>query len=94
MTSPLTHLAMIAVLLGGGTYAATPSTSSHRTPSISSHRTPPQRDAGTLAALVDPPSTPGEPLVVRPAFVDGRIVQINVRADAPNVREDRGITAG
>jgi hypothetical protein len=45
MTSPLTHLAMIAVLLGGGTYAATPSTSSHRTP--------PQRDAGTLAALVE-----------------------------------------
>jgi hypothetical protein len=86
MTSRPALLAMIAVLLGGGTYAATPS--------MSSHSTPPLLDAGTFAAVADAPSPSSEQLVARPAFVDGRIVQIKVRGDAPNVREDRGITAG
>jgi hypothetical protein len=62
--------------------------------SMDCYGTPPLLDAGTFGALVDAPSSAGEQLMVRPAFVDGRIVQIKVRADAPNVREDRGITAG
>lgn len=58
--------------------------------SMSYYCTPPLLDPITFGALVGVPS-PGVTLVERPAYVGGRIVRIKIRADAPNVREDRGI---
>lgn len=60
--------------------------------SMSYYCTPPLLDPITFGALVGAPS-PGVIFVERPAYVSGRIVRIKVRADAPNVREDRGIAS-
>jgi hypothetical protein len=39
------------------------------------------------------PTPAGEAYLQRPAFVTGKVMLIRIRADAANVREDRGITA-
>ncbi len=62
--------------------------------SMTYYRTPPLLDATTFGELLGTPAR-DEEWVTRPAdedgHEDGHIVQIRVRADAANVREDRGI---
>lgn len=59
--------------------------------SMSYYCTPPLLDTNTFGALVGVP--PDIVILVEwPVYVAGRIAGIKVRADAPNVREDRGIT--
>jgi hypothetical protein len=64
--------------------------------SMSYYCTPPLLDAATFGGLVGATPTtrprPSPAYVERPAYVAGKIVLIKVRTDAPNVREDRGIT--
>jgi hypothetical protein len=59
--------------------------------SMSYYTTPPLLDPTTFGPLVGVPSH-GVVFVKRPAYVSGRVVWIEVSADAANVREDRGIT--
>jgi hypothetical protein len=60
--------------------------------SMSYYCTPPLLDPITFGALVGAPSR-DVIFLERPAYVSGRIVRIKIRADAPNVREDRGIAS-
>lgn len=60
--------------------------------SMSYYCTPALLDPTTFGALVGAPS-PAVIYVERPAYVGGHLVRIKVEADAPNVREDRGITS-
>jgi hypothetical protein len=60
--------------------------------SMSYYCTPPLLSPSTFGALVGAPSH-DVILVERPAYVSGRIVRIKISADAPNVREDRGIAS-
>jgi hypothetical protein len=60
--------------------------------SMSYYCTPALLDPITFGALVGAPS-PDAIFLERPAYVSGRIVRIKIRADAPNVREDRGIAS-
>ena len=63
--------------------------------SMSYYCTPPSLDFATFGGLVGAtPMTapaPSHTCLERPAYVAGKIVMIKVRADAANVREDRGI---
>src|SRR4051794_35505930 len=64
--------------------------------SMSYYCTPPLLDAAAFGALVhvgvQPDSHPHEVYVWRPAYVRGKVAPIRIRADAANVREDRGST--
>jgi len=64
--------------------------------SMSYYCTPPLLNAATFGGLVGatPPAgpRPSPAYIDRPAYVAKKIVPIKVRTDAPNVREDRGIT--
>jgi hypothetical protein len=65
--------------------------------SMSYYCTPPLLDPATFGRLVgvavptvNPEASPA--YLERTAYVRGKVVTIKIRADAPNVREDRGIT--
>jgi hypothetical protein len=63
--------------------------------SMSYYCTPPLLDAAAFGAIVgvrQPDSQPQPQYLWRPAYVRGKVVLIQIRADAANVREDRGIT--
>jgi hypothetical protein len=64
--------------------------------SMSYYCTPPLLDADAFGALVhvgaQPDPHPHMVYAWRPAYVRGKVALIRIRADAANVREDRGIT--
>jgi hypothetical protein len=63
--------------------------------SMSYYCTPPLLDAAAFGAIVgvrQPESQPRPQYLWRPAYVRGKVLRIQIRADAANVREDRGIT--
>jgi hypothetical protein len=66
--------------------------------SMSYYCTPPLLDAAAFGAMVgageQPVLQPRQEYLWRPAYVRGKVVLIQIRADAANVREDRGITPG
>jgi hypothetical protein len=63
--------------------------------SMSYYCTPPLLDAAAFGAIVgaheQPVLRPHQEYLWRPAYVRGKVVLIRIRADAANVREDRGI---
>jgi hypothetical protein len=61
-------------------------------PNADTRESPTTGDRGSSSAPRQAVAEPRQEYLRRPAYVRGRIVLIRIRADAANVREDRGIS--